>query len=435
MSESLYQNLFWYTFIFYLGGFLSFAMYFSLKRDVFQKVGTVLLIAGLLIQSAGFVVKWSLVGAIRFQSMFEFMMVMSWIGVVLILYGIYKYRSPLLGVIITPIIVMLNAAAALLDKSPAENLMPALQSNWLTIHVALAAIGSGAFVIAGSVSLFYLLSNHEYKKDSKNDFKNFVSLALIYLVYIPIAVFFILKIVGFTPQHTAFTVMSKFASRMEFENARTLLGQLVSTLGLIFIPMIAIMGHFFKKKFSESKSTGYGGVLFGIFTISFVISTLITGVLIHNQVILITPQRHLGGMWRFFEFMGSSYIITLAIFPLLYWIIYNKLGASINKISDKIDILDEINYRAVSLGYPLYTVGALFAGAIWAEQAWGSFWSWDPKEVGSLLVWFFYSAVLHARYNRDWKGGRLAILSIVGTSMIFVTFYGNFFFGGLHAYA
>jgi ABC-type transport system involved in cytochrome c biogenesis permease subunit len=435
MSETLYQNLFWYTFIFYLGGFLSFAMYFSLKKDVLQKIGTILLIVGLLIQSTGFVVKWSLVGAIRFQSMFEFMMVMSWIGVALILYGIYKYKSPLLGVIITPIIVMLNAAAALLDKSPAENLMPALQSNWLTIHVALAAIGSGAFVIAGSVSLFYLLSNHKYKKDNKKDFKDFLSLALIYLIYVPVALFFILKIIGLTPHHTAFSVMTKFASRMEFENARTLIGQFVATMGLIFIPMVAIMAHFFKRKFAESKNSGYGGVLFGIFAISFALSALIVGILAHNQVIFITPQRHLGGMWRFFEFMGSTYVITLVIFPLFYWIIYNKLGSAINKISDKIDILDEINYRAVSLGYPLYTVGALFAGAIWAEQAWGSFWSWDPKEVGSLLVWFFYSAVLHARYNRDWKGGRLAILSIIGTSMIFVTFYGNFFFGGLHAYA
>jgi len=435
MTEVLYQNLFWYTFIFYLGGFLSFAMYFSLKKDVLQKFGTVLLIIGLIIQSAGFIVKWNLVGSIRFQSMFEYMMVMSWIGVVLILYGIYKYKSPLLGVIITPIIVMLNAAAALLDKSPAENLMPALQSNWLTIHVAMAAIGSGAFVIAGSVSLFYLFSNHEYQKTDKNEFKDFLSLALIYLVYIPIALFFILKILGLTPHHTAFSVMTKFASRMEFENARTLLGQLVGTLGLIFIPMVAVMAHFFKKKFADTKNKGYGGVLFGIFAISFALGSLIVGILAYNQIIFITPQRHPGGMWRFFEFMGSAYIITLIIFPLLYWFFYRKLGSAINKISDKIDILDEINYRAVSLGYPLYTVGALFAGAIWAEQAWGSFWSWDPKEVGALLVWFFYSAVLHARYNRDWKGGRLAILSVIGTSMIFVTFYGNFFFGGLHAYA
>ena len=283
--------------------------------------------------------------------------------------------------------------------------------------------------------MFYLLSNHDYKKDNKKDFNQFISLALIYLVYIPIAIFFVLKIIGLTPQHTAFTVMSKFASRMEYENARTLIGQFVATIGLIFVPMAALMGYFFKNKFAESKNKGYGGVLFGIFSISFALACLVVGLLAHNQIIFITPQRHVGGMWRFFEFMGSAYIVTLALFPVLYWFIYTKLGSAINKISGKIDILDEINYRAVSLGYPLYTVGALFAGAIWAEQAWGTFWSWDPKEVGSLLVWFFYSAVLHARYNRDWKGGRLAILSIIGTSMIFVTFYGNFFFGGLHAYA
>ena len=435
MTESLYQNLFWYTFIFYLGGFIAYAMYFSLKKDSFHKIGTLLLAIGLLLQTSGFIVKWSIVGQIRFQSMFEFLMLMSWAGVLLILYGVTKYQSPLLGVVITPIIIMLNAAAALLDKSPAENLMPALQSNWLTIHISLAAIGAGAFVIAGAISIFYLLSKHKYKKDDKKDFNGLLSIALLYLIYIPIALFFVLKIAGLTPHHTAFQVMSKFANQMEYENARTLLGQLVVVLGLLFVPMIAITGHFFKKKFADSKNTGYGGVLFAIFALSFALSSLTVGILVHNDVILITPQRHFGSTWRFFEFLGSAYVITLTIFPILYYLIYRKLGSSINKISDKLDLLDEINYRAVSLGYPLYMVGALFAGAIWAEQAWGTFWSWDPKEVGSLLVWFFYSAVLHARYNRDWQGSRLAILSIIGTSMIFVTFYGNYFFGGLHAYA
>lgn len=434
MTENIYQNLFWYTFISYLGGFIAFTMYFSLKKDLLHKIGTALLTIGLLLQTSGFIVKWSIVGQIRFQSMFEFLMLMSWAGVLLILYSIIKYKSPLLGVVITPIVVMLNAAAALLDKSPAENLMPALQSNWMTIHISLAAFGAGAFVIAGAVSMFYLLSNHQYKKDDKKEFSGFLSIAVVYLVYIPVALFFILKIAGLTPHHTAFQVMTKFASQMEYENARTLLGQLVVVLGLLFIPMIAVTGHFFKKKFAGSKNTGYGNVLFAIFALSFALSSLTVGILVHNDVILITPSRHLGSVWRFFEFLGSAYALTLIIFPLLYFFIYRKLGLTINKISGKLDLLDEINYRAVSLGYPLYTIGALFAGAIWAEQAWGAFWSWDPKEVGSLLVWFFYSAVLHARYNRDWKGSRLAILSIIGTSMIFVTFYGNYFFGGMHAY-
>ena len=435
MTETLYQNFFWYTFIFYLGGFIAYAMFFSLKKDSFHKIGTFLLAVGLLFQTGGFIVKWNIAGQIRFQSMFEFLMLMSWAGVLLILYGVIKYKSPLLGVVITPIIVMLNAAGALLDKSPAENLMPALQSNWLTIHISLAAIGAGAFVIAGAVSIFYLLSNHTYKKDDKKEFNGFLSMAVLYLVYIPIVLFFVLKILGLSPQHTAFQVISQFASRLEYENARTLLGQLVIVLGLLFIPMIAVTGHFFKKKLADSKNAGYGGVLFAIFALSFALSSLTIGILVHNDVILITPQRHLGSIWRFFEFLGSAYVITLIIFPILYYFIYRKLGLSINNISGKLNLLDEINYRAVSLGYPLYTVGALFAGAIWAEQAWGTFWSWDPKEVGSLLVWFFYSAALHARYSRDWKGSRLAILSIIGSSMIFVTFYGNFFFGGLHAYA
>ena len=435
MTEGLYQNLFWYTFIFYLGAFIAYAMFFSLKKESLHKIGTILLAIGLLLQTSGFIVKWNIVGQIRFQSMYEFLMLMSWAGVLLILYGVIKYKSPILGVVITPIIVMLNAAAGLLNKSPAENLMPALQSNWLTIHISLAAIGAGAFVIAGAVSIFYLLTYHKYKKDDKKEFNGFISMALLCLVYIPIILFFILRIIGLAPQHTAFQVMSQFASRLEYENARTLLGQLVIVLGLLFVPMVAILGHFFKRKLVDAKNAGYGGVIFAIFAFSFALSSLIVGILVHNNIIFITPQRHLGGMWRFFEFLGSAYAIMLVIFPILYYFIYRKLGQAINKIAGKLDLFDEITYRAVSLGYPLYTVGALFAGAIWAEQAWGTFWSWDPKEVGSLLVWFFYSAVLHARYNRDWKGSRLAILSIIGTSMIFVTFYGNFFFGGLHAYA
>ncbi len=82
MTENLYQNLFWYTFIFYLGGFIAYAMYFSLKKDSFHKIGTLILAIGLLLQTSGFIVKWSIVGQIRFQSMFEFLMLMSWAGVI-----------------------------------------------------------------------------------------------------------------------------------------------------------------------------------------------------------------------------------------------------------------------------------------------------------------------------------------------------------------
>ena len=99
------------------------------------------------------------------------------------------------------------------------------------------------------------------------------------------------------------------------------------------------------------------------------------------------------------------------------------------------ELLDEINYKAISIGFPLFTVGALFAGAIWANEAWGTFWGWDPKEVGSLVIWIFYLLYLHARYQRGWRGNKAAIMSIIGFIMVLLSFFGNLFLGGEHAYS
>ncbi len=109
-------------------------------------------------------------------------------------------------------------------------------------------------------------------------------------------------------------------------------------------------------------------------------------------------------------------------------------GAGLADRLPQLSTLDEINYRAISIGFPLFTIGALFAGAIWADRAWGTFWSWDPKEVGSLVIWIFYVLFLHARYQHGWKGRKAAIMSIIGFCMVLFSFFGNLFLGGEHAY-
>ncbi|MBM3316869.1 MAG: c-type cytochrome biogenesis protein CcsB [Candidatus Eisenbacteria bacterium] len=101
---------------------------------------------------------------------------------------------------------------------------------------------------------------------------------------------------------------------------------------------------------------------------------------------------------------------------------------------DELARLDALTHRVIAIGYPLFTLGALFAGAIWAYHAWGTFWSWDPKEVGSWIIWLFYTGYLHARHRRGWAGRRAAWLSIVGFVMIVLSFVGNLFLGGQHAY-
>jgi cytochrome c-type biogenesis protein CcsB len=96
--------------------------------------------------------------------------------------------------------------------------------------------------------------------------------------------------------------------------------------------------------------------------------------------------------------------------------------------------LDAITYRTVVVGYVLFTLGALFAGAIWAQRAWGTFWSWDPKETTSLIVWIIYSIYLHLRINRNAQGRLPHVLSIAGFIAALVTFFSSMFLGGLHSY-
>ena len=97
------------------------------------------------------------------------------------------------------------------------------------------------------------------------------------------------------------------------------------------------------------------------------------------------------------------------------------------------DMLDDIGYRAVTVGFPLLAL-VLILGSVWAHQAWGAYWSWDPKETAALFTWLVYGVYLHTRSLRGWRGQRSAIILIIGFIAVAFTYYGNYFFGGMHAY-
>jgi ABC-type transport system involved in cytochrome c biogenesis permease subunit len=98
------------------------------------------------------------------------------------------------------------------------------------------------------------------------------------------------------------------------------------------------------------------------------------------------------------------------------------------------ETLEELNYQAVMVGFPMLTAGIL-TGAVWAHYAWGAYWSWDPKETWSLITWIVYALFLHARFARGWKGRKIAMLSIIGFVSVIFTYIGvNFILSGLHSY-
>ncbi|MCD6352736.1 MAG: c-type cytochrome biogenesis protein CcsB [Proteobacteria bacterium] len=96
--------------------------------------------------------------------------------------------------------------------------------------------------------------------------------------------------------------------------------------------------------------------------------------------------------------------------------------------------LDDLNYLCLSFGFPFLTLG-IITGSIWAEYAWGSYWSWDPKETWALITWLIYAALLHGRLMIGWRGKRAAFFSIIGFTAVLFTFLGvNLLLPGLHSY-
>ncbi len=99
----------------------------------------------------------------------------------------------------------------------------------------------------------------------------------------------------------------------------------------------------------------------------------------------------------------------------------------------KRELLDDLSYRATLIGFPFLTL-TIILGAVWADIAWGKYWSWDPKESASLVTWIVCGAYLHARSARGWRGQRAALLLMVVFAASLFTYFGNLFFGGLHSY-
>jgi cytochrome c-type biogenesis protein CcsB len=98
------------------------------------------------------------------------------------------------------------------------------------------------------------------------------------------------------------------------------------------------------------------------------------------------------------------------------------------------DTLDNVSYRVIGLGFPLLTIG-IISGGVWANEAWGSYWSWDPKETWALIVWLVFAAYLHTRITKSWQGRRPAILASFGFVVVWICYLGvNLLGKGLHSY-
>jgi len=266
---TLEQYSFTVTFIAYMVAAILYIVYLGYKNDNLAKLATLATVIGLISNTVLLVARWIISGHPPFINGYEFLVSFTW-GIALL----YLY----IGAFVMPIAWLLLAYIAVImptNMRNAENLMPALQSDWLTIHVATAMVSYGAFAVSVGVSIMYLIKQSMENSRSRSDF---------------------------------------------------------------------------------------------------------------------------------------------------------------NKRMPSLDVLDDISYKFIAIGFPLLSI-VIISGAIWAEYAWGRYWSWDPKETWSLITWLVYAAYLHARFTYGWRGNRAAWMSILGFMFVLFTFFGvNYVLSGIHSY-
>ena len=170
------------------------------------------------------------------------------------------------------------------------------------------------------------------------------------------------------------------------------------------------------------------GVVFGATMLSVVMLAVASSPLIPKEALPPIPALRSGWLILHvsFTFVGEAFFVVSFVTALIFLSV---------KDGDRRLELDRLTYTAIAVGYPFFTAGALVFGAIWAEQAWGRWWSWDPKETWALVTWLVYTAYLHLRLVMRRKDAVPSLLAVVGFICTVFTFFGvNYLLPGLHSY-
>jgi cytochrome c-type biogenesis protein CcsB len=389
----LSSNLLYTAFILYLVATLFFGGSIRSKNaemvkepNRWAKIGILITIVGFIAQVGYFFTRWAAAGHAPVSDLFEFTTFfgMMLVGAFIIIYFIY--RLPALGLFALPVAVIIIAYASMFPREISP-LIPALQSDWLHIHVTTAAAGEGILSISFIAGLIYLIKVVDQSKASKRTF------------WLEVIMYGLVAVIGFVAVTTIFRIMD-YEAAFQYVNKEGQPAEVVYNLPALIGPH---EGDLQTK--NVMNPLFYVPAIINAKKLNTVIWSLIAGTILYVLIRVITRKR-----------------------------IAALLQPFVQNIS--LDLVDEISYRAVLIGFPVFTLGALVFAMIWAQIAWTRFWGWDPKEVWALITWLFYAAFLHLRLSKGWHGERSAWMAVIGFIIIMFNLVAvNLVIAGLHSYA
>ncbi|MEG0384430.1 c-type cytochrome biogenesis protein CcsB [Solibacillus cecembensis] len=356
------------------------------RADKFGKVAIIVTIIGFIAHLAYFITRWIYTGHAPVSNMFEFTTAFGMFIVLSFIVLYYMYKVAALGVVALPIALLIIAYAAMFPTEVSP-LVPSLQSHWLTIHVITAALGQSILAISSVAGLVYLLKNVNTKV------RSFESIMFEMVMYCGVLV------LGFVVATSTFSIMN-YESKFEYVDT---LDNVKQTTYM----MPAIFGMNEYTELSEDKMTP-----------------------VMEMPALIDARKLTTVVWSIL--FGS--VLYLLIRLVLRRSVSSMLQPLVKRVNSQ--LMDEIAYRSVLIGFPVFTLGALIFAMIWAQVAWSRFWGWDPKEVWALITFLYYAAFLHLRLSKGWEGKKSAWLTLVGLLIIlFNLVVVNLVIAGLHSYA
>lgn len=370
------------------------------------KVAFAAAVIGFIAHLLFFFTRWYAGGHIPTSNMYEFMTFLGMMIVFAFLVVYLIYKAPVIGMFALPVAVIILAYAAVFPNE-VQPLIPALKSYWLKIHVTTAAAGEAFFAVGFAGGLMFLLRTINYKDRSPSARRE-----QRWLEFTLFTVVMVIAFVGSIFTFNAAGYKATYSEEVTFKD-KTGVQQTVTQETHYVLPPI-VKPH--------NATTVDVMPFLGMNDAPFEAPSWMKGASAGRKLNTV--------IW--------SLLGGVILYGLLRLIVRKPLGEAISPALHGMDAedLDEIAYRAIAIGYPIFTLGALIFAMIWAHEAWGRFWGWDPKEVWALITWLFYAAYLHLRLSRGWTGKRSSWLAVVGFLVVMFTLIGvNLIIAGLHSYA
>jgi ABC-type transport system involved in cytochrome c biogenesis permease subunit len=421
-------NLLFATLILYVGAGALYLGFGVTGTESYVKFASLATWLGLIANTAAITLRWHDAGHPPFSNIYEMLLSFVWMLTVLTLIAEKKYGVKVIGAVTMPVAIVGVVLMQLL-RTEVHPLVPLLQSTWLHVHVTFAILAYSTCALSFALAMMFLIQDGMKTKSFLA-----ASSASTLAIYASIVLTCFEKWRG--PNLAAGNADRKaeiFLSlgfRLPVTNSE-LCWLIMLALLTVASPLICYGLARWKNNDSFLRLANRG-----VF-VSILLQGLTLVVLLERPRDGRDPSLGAGGLFPAIlaanPFMLTGLVVGIFISLIFLLLVWRR--SDLERLLPTADSLDRITYKTICLAFPLLTL-TIATGAYWANQTWGSYWSWDPKETWAAITWLVYALYLHMRITVGWRGRQAAYFAIAGFAVVIFTFFGvPYLLRGLHVFS